>query len=415
MIKANYANEDNSINNNNAFLGELAPMQCNYAYALLRQCSSTAADDPNYQQKRRLAEAFWNKVVATSADPTAATVVSKHNLSILKATATTTTNMKKKEEKKIATMEDHNLIELTPDAYKLLLPAQLFTFLRNKAILCLLSRQKKDYEDTLQELRKAFRMNCRSTYGADVLVLEHGLQQLKEHLNNHSDTTNISMSKVEKSLEEAKRKDPNDIYTIASLLLLQAQLSLDNNNLAGAIQYMEQLYDNGGIKNLPAATATLIALYKEKEDDKDNKDKMDALLEDLFKATQDFSACVSTTNTRQLAYIKSKADYLFKMGNSKEAAQIYEFLITRLEDKLDDEQLSSYYHSCVASLIQAIIDDDPQRAQELGALLPDDPFHSADNIDPEELEDRELPRFQRARTQVLISATTANSSNINEE
>jgi hypothetical protein len=61
------------------------------------------------------------------------------------------------------------------------------------------------------------------------------------------------------------------------------------------------------------------------------------------------------------------------------------------------------------------MDDDAERAQELGALLPDNLFQCADIIDPEELEERELPRFQRARPQVLTSTATTNGSSTKEE
>jgi hypothetical protein len=412
IIKSHYNDNDNSGGNNNNLISELGPLQCNYAYALLRSCSSnTSTNDPNNQQKRRLAEAFWNKVVATNDTPSStATVVSKHNLSILKATNTSVNNTsitaKKRGEGKMAAMEDKSVLDHTPHAHKLLLPMQIFTFLRNKVIMCQLLKQQKEFGENVQEIRKIYRKD-HGCYCADALVLEHGLLQLQEHQNTNN--TVISLSEVATMLEEVRRKNPSDIYTIISLLLLQAQLSLDNNNTADAIHYMEQVNGLSSVRNLPGIISTLVSLYRKMEDNL-YKEKLQALLDDVFKSTQETLSPASVTNVRRLTHIKSKADYLFDMGNTKDAAQIYETLITWLEDRVADEQLERCYHSCIASLIHAIMDDDAKRAQELDALLPDSLFQCADRIDPEELEEREMPRFQRARTQVLTSTGTANGS-----
>lgn len=393
----------------------MGPLQCNYAYALLRSChSSNFTDDPTNQQKRRLAEAFWNKVVATNDNPTStASIISKHNLSILLAipTSENNTNAKKKGELKMAAMEDKTMPDDIPRLQKLLLPMQFFSFLRNKAIMCLLLKQQKECEESLHEMRKIYRKD-HGSYCADTLLLERGLMQLQNHQNVSN--TIINRSEVEATLEKVRRENPTDIYTIVSLLLLQAQLCLDNNNVADAINYMGQVNALCSVKNLPGIIATLVSLYRKMEDNM-YKDKLHSLLDNVSKSTQETLSPASITNVRQLAHIKSKADFLREMGNTKDAAQIYEILIAWLEDRVADEQLERYYHSCIASLIHTIMDDDSQRAQELGALLPDNLFQCADIIDPEEIEEREMPRFQRARTQLLTSTTTANGTSIEEE
>jgi hypothetical protein len=177
---------------------------------------------------------------------------------------------------------------------------------------------------------------------------------------------------------------------------------------------MEQVNGISSVRNIPGIISTLVSLYRKMEDNM-YKDKLHALLDNVFKSTQETLSPASITNVRRLTHIKSKADYLFDMGNTKDAAQIYETLITWLEDRVADEHLERCYHSCIASLIHAIMDDDAERAQELGALLPDNLFQCADIIYPEELEERELPRFQRARPQVLTSTATTNGSSTKEE
>lgn len=181
------------------------------------------------------------------------------------------------------------------------------------------------------------------------------------------------IKKKMKNYEDAKWIQ--DTWAILSLLLFQAQLSLNNGNISATLQYMEQLQDNSGIKGLPAIVATLVAMYGKMIDDTSTA-AADTLLEDL------------DGNSQRLSANEEKADYLLQMGNSNSAAQIYELLLQRV----DEEEQKCYYQSCEACLIQASLEEDPKKARKLAALLPDDPYQQTDKmnaiIDPEELEER---------------------------
>ena len=415
MIKAKNTEEENGSPGNSTssnFIAELTPMQCNYAYALLRQVTATTVEkDANYQQKSRLAEAFWNKVAATSSGASssfaAAALVAQHNLSILKASSIKNTLQTDEESQQCLSDLGFNTA-----AAKLLLPMQLFIWLKNKAIMYLLANKTKEFETAVRELRKIARANTRSintTYCVDAIVLEVWSLQL-EHGGYDS---SITIQKIDKALEDAKKIQ--DTWAILSLLLFQAQLSLNSGNISAAIQYLEQLQDNSGTKDLPAIVATLVAMHGKMTDDTSTA-AANALLEDIFltAATKDFSS-FAKDSTHKFSSLKAKADYLLEMGKSNPAAQIYEFLLQHV----DEEEQKCYYQSCVACLIQALLEEDPKRAQELASLLPDDLYQQTDNmnviIDPEELEERELPRFQRVRKPLLTSGTSSNGSTSKEE
>jgi len=415
MIKAKNTEEEKSSPGNStssSLIAELTPMQCNYAYALLRQSTATPVEgDANYQQKSRLAEVFWNKVVANSrgasSSSAAAALVAQHNLSILKASSFK--NILQTEEESQQRLSD---LGTNTAAAKLLLPMQLFIWLKNKAIMYLLANKTKEFETTVRELRKIARANTRSintTYCVDAIVLEVWSLQL-EHGGYDS---NIIIQKIDKALEDAKKIQ--DTWAILSLLLFQAQLSVNSGNISAAIQYMEQLQDNSGTKGLPAIVATLVAMYGKMTDDTSTA-AADTLLEDIFftATAKDFSS-FAENSAYKFSALKEKADYLLQMGKSNSAAQIYEFLLQHV----DEEEQKCYYQSCVACLIQASLEKDPKKAQELAALLPDDLYQQTDKmnviIDPEELEERELPRFQRIRKPLLTSGTSSNGSASKEE
>jgi tetratricopeptide (TPR) repeat protein len=137
---------------------ELAPLQCNQAYALLKQ-SQMESNGGDADKKKRLAEAFLNKVMTKSkgGSAVAATAVAAHNIALVKALSVSGSGGAGKNNKSNAKAIEEAL-KLMPDPLLTstkLTEAQVIQMLQNKALLLLQhGHQDADCLAVVKNMRK---------------------------------------------------------------------------------------------------------------------------------------------------------------------------------------------------------------------------------------------------------------------
>jgi tetratricopeptide (TPR) repeat protein len=182
-----------------------------------------------------------------------------------------------------------------------------------------------------------------------------------------------------------------------SLALLQAHVALmENDDISAAITTLKKL-DEHTSEPIPAITAALVSLQSElKQTSNFNNAAVDADVEELLSklAVIDDDAGI-TYSPRQIRQVVARAQYLQEMGRSKDAIHLCEHALEAIDDDDDADEVRGIVIAC---LVQALAERNPERARELAQELPDlvvDPTSTM--MDPEELENRPLPRLHRTR------------------
>uniref|UniRef100_A0A7S1ZNJ0 Signal recognition particle subunit SRP72 n=1 Tax=Ditylum brightwellii TaxID=49249 RepID=A0A7S1ZNJ0_9STRA len=242
-------------------------------------------------------------------------------------------------------------------------------------------------------------------WNAKITILESELLRKEDRVNESEKSIQECLSSLKEHLKNNK-KGGDDIvleYTLAMLLLYQAQLKEDEDNndeksndkIQSYIQILSSLPPK--IHSKPGVIATLASLYN--------------LMGDTEKASSLLEETSSTSGGGiHAAKVVAMGDFKFQLGLYQDAADLYEsFLQQHEEEGGDDGDEDNDIMVVTAKLVRALSFVDEEKAEEYAARLPligggdyeddseeeDEEEENAAMLDGEELEGMDIPRISK--------------------